>query len=118
MILPHPASHSVHEGGFSILESDKETIYIVWGEIIEIVAFKRDLLTVDLVCFNIRVVRKGENIWFLIHEEMNGFDVLTNKLQSLLPEFDSDWRDKVMKPAFASSRTTLYTKPLDETSQH
>ena len=114
-ILFPPARKSqrleIQGGGFSILENDKESINIRWEEIVEIVAFKRDLLTVDLVCFNFRAIRKGENIWILIHEEMKGFDVLTNELQRRLSEFDSDWRDKVIKPAFASSCTTLYLKP-------
>jgi hypothetical protein len=67
-------------------------------------AYKRDLITTDLICLDL-LTKDGAII--SVHEELEGFQALTEKLASL-PRFDADWYAKVMKPAFVENRTLVY----------
>lgn len=78
------------------------------GDVEEVTFFKRDEITTDLVCCEIRVDANDGPIWFF-HEETVGFDKLVTFLERL-PAFDLRWRDKVMLPPFAENRTVAFRR--------
>lgn len=94
------------DDGFSLAKSQREIFSLRWNDIQEIVAFKRDLFTTDLVCFSF-LTSDGS---FEVNEEVPGFSSLESALEKELPGFDNTWRYKVIKPAFAPNRTVIYRK--------
>jgi hypothetical protein len=83
------------------------------GEITRVLAYKQDLLTSDLVCFMIDYCRQSGDVWHVVlHEDMPGFQAAERALSGL-PGFDSDWRGKVIKPAFAINETLLFQRAVD-----
>jgi len=78
-----------------------------WKEVSGIVAYKRDLLTTDLICLRFT---NGE--WNIeINEEMSGWTTLINAIPTYLPGAlsPSDWWDRVSHPAFAANPTVLFS---------
>lgn len=77
--------------------------------ILEVVFFKRDELTTDLVCCEI-IVRRGDSVerWFY-HEELPEWGEVLNFLERL-PDFDTEWPGKVMQPAFEENRTIAFQR--------
>jgi hypothetical protein len=73
---------------------------------IEAVTFyKRDEVTTDLICCEIRI---GQKVW-LFHEEVKGWELLIAHLQKL-PGFRSDWYAAVVQLPFAASETVAYRR--------
>lgn len=96
------------ETGFQIIGAP-ETEELDWGKVTCVNAFKRDLFSVDLVCFEFFVENKNDPIE--INEQMPGFNSLDVLLAEKLSGFDSEWRIKVIQPAFATNLTKLWQKP-------
>jgi len=86
----------------------KEIAEIKSRDVNEVVAFKRDLFTEDLICVQITFGHGNHERTEEIHEEMRGFDEVMAHLARQLPGFDRDWRMKVVKPAFEAIWTVLY----------
>jgi hypothetical protein len=96
--------------GFLIVENNQTFTKIDWSEIIEIIAFKKDLLTTDLICFEFKTSSAKEVVYFVIHEEMVGFDKLADHLKLILPGFNANWRQLVVLPPFASNSNLIYRR--------
>ena len=94
--------------GFRIAQPNQPPLEISWREITRIVAYKRDLLTTDLVCFDIETEQANNLRTFTIHEEAEGFDLLDAEFGRVLTGYNSIWRNKVILPPFAPNRTTIY----------
>jgi hypothetical protein len=73
----------------------------------EAVAYKRDLITIDLICIGFRTPTGTLEI----NEEMDGWAALTEVLPRYLSgtPIAADWWDKVAHPAFATNATVLFT---------
>jgi hypothetical protein len=84
------------------------TASLEWGKVNSVLAYKRDLYTVDLICLGFGTPEGAIEV----HEEMEGWSHLVEQLPSLLPGTPplSDWWERVAKPPFASSVTTLYKR--------
>ena len=74
-------------------------------EITSAVFYKRDQITVDLVCCD---VEAGGQVW-TFHEEAEGWDALLRHIEKL-PGFRSDWQNGVVLPPFASSETVAFRR--------
>ena len=70
----------------------------------KIEAYKRDLLTTDLICLCIH----GQESSFEIHEEMQGFNVAQESLASEFGLLQTGWNINITFPAFATNHTVLY----------
>jgi hypothetical protein len=82
---------------------------VAFDDIHEVVFFKRDELTTDLICCDIVVrTEQGSETWFL-HEELPGWDDLVRFLERL-PGFDREWFRKVAWPAFAANPTSVFRR--------
>lgn len=79
------------------------------SDIVRIDAYKRDQITVDLICFDIWYEKDGESWMVTAHEDLHGWDELTERLRTLTG-FDRDWFAKVSQPPFAECRTLVYVR--------
>jgi hypothetical protein len=81
---------------------------LTWNEIEKVVAYKRDLYTIDLICLGFATAKQTIEL----NEEMHGWSQLVEKLPSLLPGTPemSDWWERVAKPPFAPSIATLFKR--------
>lgn len=79
------------------------------AEIADIAAYKRDEITTDLICFDVKA--SDGKVW-TFHEDIAGFDDLVAAVERL-PGFFAGWRGKVVLPAFEPNRTVVYVKPSE-----
>ena len=68
--------------------------------------FKRDEVMSDLICCE---VASDDQHW-LFHEDMGGWHPLLAELASL-PDFRTDWYERVSQPPFAPSPIIAYDRP-------
>jgi hypothetical protein len=85
---------------------------IALGKIEQVAFFKRDELTTDLICCEIKVSGEHGSETLLFHEELSDWNMVLAFLQRL-PRFDEDWRDKVTNPPFATNRFIAYTAKME-----
>jgi hypothetical protein len=102
------------ENGFQIKNTDNpENKYFAWTDINEIVTFKRDLGTTDLICLGFKT---GEDTFIEVHEEMLGFKILCESMLNEFKEISDSWYFDVAHPAFETNLKTLWTKSKELTS--
>ena len=94
-------------------DNERTTWCIPWTNVRKIAAFKRDLFTTDLICWELELDRpfwRGcwDQIRFVeINEEMEGFQgVVDAAVRRKL--VDPHWVGLVMQPAFATCWTVIY----------
>ncbi|WP_442510261.1 hypothetical protein SH528x_001872 [Novipirellula sp. SH528] len=79
-------------------------IAALWANVTGIVAFKRDLLTTDLICLQLQL---GDGTYIETDEEMVGYreflDIVTSNYD-LAP----NWWSDVAFPAFKTNMTTIW----------
>ena len=106
-------SVSIHltEIGFQLREDEKVLVQVQWHEICEAVAFKKDLVTTDLICVACRLTNEsGEDPAAVVHEEMPGFAEWMTVLPTKLPGLKRDWYTKVMLPPFKASLQQIWKR--------
>ena len=75
--------------GFRIVTPRGGATDLVWNEIEEIHAFKKDLITTDMIYLAFKVF--GKEGHYQMHEEMAGYYDLLQAMQNYLPEFTLEW---------------------------
>lgn len=95
--------------GFDVVSADGDSGSVVWTDVREIVAFKRNLLTVDLICFGFRV--DESECCLEVDEECDGYEELVTEVERRF-EIESDWWSKVAFPPFETNFRTLWGEPL------
>ena len=73
--------------------------------ILEVVFFKRDEITTDLICCE---VTTSGDVWHF-HEDWPGWRSLITHLEAL-PGWRADWLAGVSQPPFAHSRTVAFKR--------
>lgn len=76
-----------------------------WDRVRRIVAYKKDILTTDLVCIEFEL--DGSEA-YVAHEELAGFEQLADNMRAAFPNIDPHWFFKVMRPAFERSFMILF----------
>lgn len=99
-------------GGFEWVIEGHGRGAIMWKDVSSVECFKRDLLTTDVVCMNIKLA-SGE--YFLLSEEVSGFVSLIKALNETWSLGD-DWYRKVVLPPFKTCKVTI-TPPSEATQQ-
>jgi hypothetical protein len=91
------------------LENESGEESISWQDIEIVTAFKRDLLTYDILCIQL-VTKAGLN--FECNEEDPYWGSLVEKLPEYLPgcPLFADWWHPVAIPAFATNETVLFKR--------
>ena len=95
----------VEGAGLRVLGDDVERVFLSWHEIAEIVAYKRDLYTVDQVCVAFRV--RGAEDFFALEEDNPSWEVVlaaTNERFDLL----DGWFAEVDRDAFQTNWKTIW----------
>lgn len=105
---PVPRLH-VTEEGFSIEVDGVEKAHVSFGEVREIVAFKRDMFGFDLICFGFRC--SEDDSYVEADEEMSGYSELQGALERRFGIKLEHWFMKVAFPAFEANFTTLWGNP-------
>jgi hypothetical protein len=80
---------------------------ISWKSIRKITAFKRDLITTDMICLLLELSDKTN---YELNEETEGFKEGLKSLEIHLG-ISPEWFLKIMTPAFESSVTVIYEQP-------
>ncbi len=91
--------------------SGKVLVSFEWSEVLRATAFKRDLLTTDLVCIEFTLASSS----FEVNEEVSGWQSLIEVLHDYLigARAYSSWWSDVVKPAFAPATTEVYRSDAD-----
>ena len=84
---------------------------LAWSEVREVLAYKKDLLTTDLVCLEFITFRDTAVV---IDEERPGFHELLRKLPNFLDGFPpaEDWWRQVEQPPFATNLAHLWMRGM------
>jgi hypothetical protein len=92
----------------STSRSKQPNVSLSWGEVDTILAYKRDLMYVDLICLAFGTSEGAIEV----HEEMQGWSQLVEQLPLRLAGMPplSDWWERVAMPPFALSAATLYKR--------
>jgi len=78
-------------------------------DVAEIVIYKRDELTTDLICCDITTQSNGTPRTWFVHEDTSGFEELMRFFETL-QGFRSNWRQEVVLPPFAAKRTVVFRR--------
>ena len=100
--LRHVRRLVLEADGFAILEPAGAK-HVRWNAIRQVSAFKRDLLTVDMLCLAIATTAEIVEI----NEEMSGYSAIELALCTRLG-IGIDWKMHVLFPAFAPNATLLF----------
>jgi hypothetical protein len=106
----HPTIRIVaHADRYCVFSDDTLVQDVVASDIERITMFKEDLLAIDSVCAHVEVFSPRELPVPTIWEEHPGFyDAIG--LFATLPGFDTDWRAKVIQPAFATNWMVVFDR--------
>ena len=94
--------------GFSTRLSGRELFCVLWSDVREIRAYKRDLLATDLICLGFR--DSEDDRYREVHEEMTGFDLLRARLAEAFPTIPTRWFEDAAHPAFATNLAVLFRR--------
>jgi len=99
------------DDGFVVVGASGEVLQSIrWADIAEVVAYKRDLLTMDLICAAFSTAAGVLEL----NEEVQGWDDVMAALPVQLPgarPFAGAFLDIVV-PAFAANTTTLFKRAV------
>jgi hypothetical protein len=101
---------ATNDQGISLVSADGRTLNEArWVDVDEVMAYKRDLVTRDLFCLEIRSVAGGV---LALHEEMPGWTEGLAALPKHLPGSMSPHASfmALVQPAFAINETIVYQK--------
>ena len=101
----------IEGNGFSISSPQKKETTkkeIKWNQIKEILAYKRDLFAVDLICLGFHL--SDDANLYEVHEEMLGYKNLVETIESRFEVNPKDWWTKVAFPAFETNATVIWQK--------
>jgi hypothetical protein len=91
--------------GFKIDYEDFKT-EIKWDDITQLIAFKKDLMTIDRVDMQIVCGDKA----LTISEDLAGWYQFVLKTKEVFPSIPKYWDINIIQPAFATNLTIIYDK--------
>lgn len=114
--MNYPADLDSHElpevtvcpDGFQISWNRNRPVHVAWNQIVEIVAYKRDLLTVDMICLGFRIAKDTDHV-IEVWEDDSGYDLLVEAVQRRFSVTKNWWRE-VAFPAFESKWMTIWSR--------
>ncbi|RJR44164.1 MAG: hypothetical protein C4576_13340 [Desulfobacteraceae bacterium] len=101
---------SINDTGFVVsgLPFKQPSSEVKWDEIDQILGYKRDLFTTDLICWGFHAPQDDKTVE--VHEEMLGFKELEETVGLRFGIKLEDWFHKVAFPPFAPSVTRIWAK--------
>ena len=101
-----PEAIRVLEHGFAVDRDGMELFFVRWSDVLEIVTFKKDLITTDCVCLAFR--RATSDTYAEVNEEIPGFGKLADELPRRFSDVPEDWFARIAQPPFATNWTRLH----------
>lgn len=98
-----------------IRNAQNDSAKLLWSDIEEVHALKRDLFSTDLICLTFK--KSGKEEYYEIHEEMAGYHDLLKLLPNRLPGFNLEWFSSVAFPAFATNHQIIWKRSLNQPPQ-
>jgi hypothetical protein len=106
---------NINDQGFDVIGQKTQMKHgtVTWTKVSCINAFKRDLFSLDLICFEFYqdVAERPVEV----DEQMEGFKLLSDILPKRFNGFDENWFSKVFQPAFATNLTEIWKKKNETT---
>ncbi|TWT60557.1 hypothetical protein [Rubinisphaera italica] len=99
---------SVSDAEVVLFKNDTEVWRFRWDLVARIVTCKRDLFSMDLICLDFFM--DSQQLNYSTHEEMQGFQDLSEQIRRLFPSIGEGWWSEVAFPAFATNQKILYDK--------
>jgi hypothetical protein len=100
--------------GLDVSRHGETVAALRWDDVDEIVAYKLDLLTTDLI--NLEFHRRSDGEWCLrVDEEMHGFDRLMEEMERRFASLQPDWYRRVMLPPFETCQTIVWRRRREAT---
>jgi hypothetical protein len=96
-------------------EDGDEVIRLKWDQVANVFAYKRDLYSVDQICFVIECTDLGIEV----REGDEGYESLIAQMQRNIPGFPAQdqWWEGVALPPFAPNWTKIYSREKGEVPQ-
>lgn len=95
--------------GFAIESENDENVIVRWEDVVEIFAFKLDLLTYDTIRLGFRVDESGD--FYEVDEDWEKYSELVSDVESRFTVVE-DWWSTVAYPAFETNQTTLRQRTI------
>jgi len=105
---PRSLSLEASPDGFAII-GDKPDRSLDWSGVSSVHAYKRDLITTDLICLGIE---SDQGVWE-VHEGMDGYEQFLEHFHAQL-DVSPEWVLNVMLPAFETNLTQIYPVQASE----
>jgi len=93
-------------GVFTIRDNNK-TLLLKWEQVILIAVYKKDEFATDLICIEYGLV---ENTLVTIHEELEGYDSVVQRMHLRFEGIEKDWYSKIVLPPFERNYRVIYEK--------
>jgi hypothetical protein len=93
---------------FEVLLKEEVVARVHWASVTEVAAFKRDLFSIDEICFGFCC--EGTESFWRVGEEDIGFAAFEAQIEKRFPGIRTDWFREVAVPAFRDNWTTLWRK--------
>ncbi len=104
---PERESLVLESNGLAFERAGNRT-FLKWADVIEVFAYKADLLSVDLICIGFRISNDGRCVE--IDEQMPGYAAVVEALPAIFPGIRTDWWQAVAFPAFELNSRSLWGK--------
>lgn len=101
---PNVASLVLTTDGFE-WRSGQQVAKVRWDDVTRIVTFKRDLITVDLLCLHFDTALGTVEI----NEELQGYDAVEVEMERRFA-VATDWKLRVLFPAFTTNEEAIYDR--------
>jgi hypothetical protein len=104
-----PETIIVSETDFAAMKGDRVIASGSWDDVEEVRAYKRDEVTTDLICVEMRM-RDGTG--WLAHEEAPGWDEFLEMAERTLPAIEPrrSWELEIVKPAFKRKERVIFRR--------
>jgi len=96
---------TIDQNAFTLIEA-RGRFPVRWEEIAKIVAYKRDLITIDQLCLTIHL---HDGTSFEVQEDIEGFWAWVDALEQQLG-IGAQWREAVLKPVFAENKKVIFAR--------
>jgi hypothetical protein len=115
---PAKVSTQCDEGGLIQTvkrEDEEEVIRLAWDQVANVFAYKRDLFSVDQICFVIECT----DFRIEVREGDEGYESLITQMRSNIPGFPAqdEWWEGVALPPFAPNWKKIYSREKGEVQQ-
>ena len=115
-----PANYSIRCDESGIYQTVKrdgvdEVIRLAWDQVANVFAYKRDLYSVDQLCF----VIESADFRIEVREGDEGYESLVAQMQNSIPGFPAQeqWWETLASPPFAPNWTKIYSRENGNTQR-